>query len=95
MMEEVLFQELDDSKNVCFTGRFTRTLNALTGFIEQVNIGINSKEQMSNQILMAIKKAKEKCGADFQSDARTNVKNILVEFEIPEAEQEVWLDAID
>jgi hypothetical protein len=94
-MKEVLFQELDDSKNVCFTGRFTRTLNALTGFIEQVQIGINSREQMSNQITMAIKKSKEKFGADFQSDARANVKKILVEFEVPEIEHEAWLDAID
>jgi hypothetical protein len=94
-MKEVLFQELNDSKYVCFTGRFTRTLNALTGFIEQVQIGINSREQMSNQITMAIKKSKEKFGADFQSDARANVKKILVEFEIPEIEHEAWLDAID
>lgn len=94
-MKEVLFQELDDSNGVCFTGRFTRTLNALTGFVEQVRIGIDSKEQMGNQITMAIKKSKEKFGADFQSDARTNVKKILVEFEVPETEQEAWLDAIE
>lgn len=94
-MKEVLFQEINDAIGVCFTGRFTRTLNALTGFIEQVQIGINSKEQMGNQITMAIKKAKEKLGNDFQSEARVNVKKILVEFEVPEAEHEAWLDAID
>ena len=94
-MKEVLFQELDDSRHVCFTGRFTRTLNALTGFIDEVKIGINSKEQMGNQITMAIKKAKEKFGEDFQTEARTNVKKILVEFEVPETDHEAWLDAID
>ena len=94
-MKEVLFQELDDSMYVCFTGRFTRTLNALTGFIEQVQIGINSKEQMGNQIAMAVKKARDKLGNDFQPEARANVKKILVEFEVPEVEHEVWLDAIE
>jgi hypothetical protein len=94
-MKEVLFQEMDDSRHVCFTGRFTRTLNALTGFIEEVKIGINSKEQMGNQISMAIKKAKEKLGDDFQEEARTHVKSILVEFEVPGVEHEAWLDAIE
>jgi hypothetical protein len=94
-MEEVLFQELNDSKNVCFTGRFTRTLNTLTGFIEQVQIGINSREQMGNQIMMVIKKSKEKFGDDFKVEAEKEVKKILAEFEVPETEHGVWLDAID
>ena len=94
-MEEVLFQEMDDSKYVCFTGRFTRALNSLTGFIDQVQIGIDSREQMGNQIAMAVKKAKDKLGDDFIVEARTNVKNILVEFEVPEIEHNTWLDAID
>jgi len=94
-MKEVLFQEINDSRGVCFTGRFTRTLNALTGFIEEVKIGINSREQMQNQIAMAVKNAKDKLGDDFQVEARTNVKKILVEFEVPEVEHEAWLDAIE
>ena len=94
-IEDVLFQEMDDSKYVCFTGRFTRTLNALTGFIEQVQIGIDSKEQMGNQIAMAVKKAKDKLGDDFIVEARMNVKKILDEFEVSEMEQAAWLDAIE
>lgn len=95
-MRDVLFQELDESVGVCFTGRFTRTLNALTGFIEQVKVGISLQEQMQNQIAMAVKNAREKLGSsDFQPEARANVKKILVEFEIPEAEHEIWLDAIE
>jgi hypothetical protein len=94
-MKEVLFQEINDARGVCFTGRFTRTLNALTGFIEEVKIGINSREQMQNQIAMAVKKAKEKLGDDFQVEARANVKKILAEFEVPEVEHEAWLDAIE
>ena len=94
-IEEVLFQEMDDSKYVCFTGRFTRTLNALTGFIEQVQIGIDSKEQMGNQIAMVVKKAKEKYGVEFVEEAKKDVKKILDEFEVSEIEQAVWLDAIE
>jgi hypothetical protein len=80
---------------VCFTGRFTRTLNALTGFIEEVQIGISSGEQMQNQITMAIKRWKDKLGDDFQPKAREEVRGILNEFKISEAEQEAWLDAIE
>lgn len=94
-MKEVLFDELDSSVGVCFTGRFTRTLNALTGFVNEVQIGINSKEQMQNQIAMAIKNAKNKFHDDFQEEARKEVRKILVEFEVPEAEHEAWLDAIE
>lgn len=94
-MEEVLFQEMDDSKYVCFTGRFTRTLNALTGFIEQVQIGIDSKEQMGNQIAMVVKRAKEKYGVEFVEEAKKDVKKILYEFEVSEIEQAAWLDAIE
>jgi hypothetical protein len=94
-MKEVLFQELDDSKNVCFTGRFTRTLNALTGFIEQVKIGINSQEQMQNRIIMTIKNTKSKLGNNFLEEAKKEVKNILEEFEIPIIEHDAWLDAIE
>lgn len=94
-MEEILFQEMDDSRYVCFTGRFTRTINALNGFVEQVQIGINSREQMGNQIAMVVKKTKERLGANFHEEATKEVKKILIEFEIPEYEQGAWLDAID
>jgi hypothetical protein len=92
---DVLCQELDASEGVCFTGRFTRTLNALTGFIEEVQIGISSGEQMQNQITMAIKRWKDKLGDDFQVKAREEVRGILNEFKISEVEQEAWLDAIE
>jgi hypothetical protein len=95
-IKEVLFQELDDSINVCFTGRFTRALNSLTGFIEQVQIGLSSGEQMQNQITMAIKNCKKKFSKEeFQEEARKEVKKILDEFEISQFEQEAWLDAIE
>jgi hypothetical protein len=92
----VLCQELDASASVCFTGRFTRTLNVLTGFIKEVQIGISSGEQMQNQITMAIKRWKDKLGEnDFQVKAREEVKAILNECKVSEAEQEAWLDAIE
>jgi hypothetical protein len=92
---DVLCQELDASEGVCFTGRFTRTLNALSGFIDEVQIGISPGEQMQNQITMAIKRWKDKLGDDFQSKAREEVRSILNEFKVAEADQEVWLDAIE
>jgi hypothetical protein len=94
-MKEVLFDELKSSIGVCFTGRFTRAINSLTGFVDAVKIGINSKEQMHNQIAMAINKAKKKYGATFQEEARKDVKIILTEFEVPGEEHDAWLDAIE
>jgi hypothetical protein len=67
----------------------------LTGFIEEVQIGISSGEQMQNQITMTIKRWKDKLGDDFQPKAREEVRGILNEVKISEAEQEAWLDAIE
>ena len=95
-MREVLFQELNDSKGVCFTGRFTRTLNALCGFIEEVQIGLSPGEEMQNQIAMAIKRCRKDCSEEeFEATAKKEVKAILDSFDISPAEQEAWLMAVE
>lgn len=97
-LEKVLFTELEASKNVCFTGRFTRTLNALSGFVETVTVTISDKEQMQNQIAMAVKNNRKKYSEnrdEFVKEASKEVKSILDSFNVEEAEKEVWLCAID
>lgn len=97
-MIEVLREELEASKYVCFTGRFSRTLNALSGFVEEVQIGISKQEQMQNQIAMAIKKARSRHPKDNEAYvilAKEEVSSILAEFAVPLLEKEAWLDAIE
>ena len=95
-LEMILCEELEASLGMCLTGRFTRTLNALTGFVEQVNIGISKSEQMQNRIAKAVESArktyKEPCV--FVKAAKGAVADILVEFGVPEEERDAWLDAI-
>ena len=50
---------------------------------------------MQNRIVIAIKEAKKSHKTDFHTYARTAVKAILAEFDVPEHEHEGWLDAID
>jgi hypothetical protein len=93
----VLRQEILDGNGVCFTGRFTRTLNALSGFIPQVQINISSREQMQNRIVQVLKETREKHDdgtREYEEEARNQITTILNEFSIPTDEQSAWLDAI-
>jgi hypothetical protein len=96
-LEMILCEELDSSRDVCFTGRFTRTLNVLTGFVEGVQVGISSREQMQNQISKAIETCRKKYNnsKEFVERAKEMVGNILNEFSISEIERDAWLDAIE
>ena len=96
-MKKCLFQELEASVNVCFTGRFNRTINALTGFIDEVRVGISEREEMQNRIVMCIRKCRETHSTDedaYAEDARKQVKDILDEFKIDGDDVIAWLDAI-
>lgn len=92
-LERVLCEELNDSRGLCFTGRFTRTINCLSGFIEEVRVGISEREQMQNQIASCV----EKCRKErFEIDITKNkVNDILDEFQVPLLEREAWIEAIE
>jgi hypothetical protein len=98
MLEEILFQELNASQGVCFTGRFNRVINVLSGFVDEVHVGISDKEQMQNQIIMAIRKARDVYGDDtdeYRYRAREEVGKILDSFDImDEKSRNDWLDSI-
>ena len=96
-LEMILCEELDTSRSVCFTGRFTRTLNTLSGFVEGVKVGISSAEQMQNHISKAIETCREKYKdpEEFMMHAKETVGGILDEFGVVDAEREAWLDAIE
>jgi len=47
-IKKILSQEMDDADCMCFTGRITRLVNSLNGFFPDINIEINSTEQIGN-----------------------------------------------
>ena len=89
-MEKVLRDELIASRAVCFTGRFSRVLNCLTGFVPEVQIGIDDREQMQNQISMAVEKLREDPEA-----LRREVDRILDEFDVSPSDRTPWLSALE
>ena len=42
--------ELEDSIGVCFTGRMNRLVNSLIGFVDGIQIGLSSKEELQMKI---------------------------------------------
>ena len=93
----VLQQEVIDSTNVCFTGRFTRALNALSGFVKEVSIEISDREQMGNRIVQTLKKVSEthrQGSPEYEEEGRRQLEAILCEFNVPEHERAAWLDSV-
>ena len=48
----ILSQEMSDALCMCFTGRITRLVNTLSGFIPEVEIKISDNEQISNLVIV-------------------------------------------
>ena len=89
-LHEILKDELNASWGVCFTGRFSRIVNVLNGFIDGVEIGISKPEQMQNQIAQVVKKS---CKS---SEKKKEIADILDDFgEHNEIIRDSWLDAVD
>lgn len=91
-LENVLCDELDESRGMCFTGRFTRTINCLSGFVEEIRVGISEREQMQNQIAACVEQCRNK-GFDIEL-IKKKVDDILSEFQVPLLEREAWIEAI-
>lgn len=87
-LQRVLRDELRASVGHCFTGRCSRVVNALTGFVEGVGVGVSEKEQMQSRIAALAAK-----GGDGLRDAAAAV---LDEFGVTDpAERGAWLDALE
>ena len=48
----ILSQEMSDALCMCFTGRITRLVNTLSGFVPEVEIKISDNEQISNLVIV-------------------------------------------
>ena len=49
-LTKVLKAEVDDAEKMCFTGRFTRIINCLCGFVEGIQVGISLREQLQIKV---------------------------------------------
>jgi hypothetical protein len=94
---DIMADEVRESTMVCFTGKFTRILNSLNGFFDEVRVSISSKEQMQNRIVQALKKVSDEFrqgSTEYEIQGKAEVLAILKEFNVPEEEHEAWLDAV-
>lgn len=49
-------EEIKESVNLCFIGKVTRLVNSLSGFFDDIYIGISENEQIENIIISSLKK---------------------------------------
>jgi hypothetical protein len=89
-IRNVLRDEIIAGKDVCFTGKVTRLVNTLSGFVEEVQIGISENEQINNAVIATIRR----CEQNKELDVTKEVKAILDELNVPNDRQDIWLNAI-
>ena len=93
-LEGVMRDEVLASVGVCFTGRFSRLVNVLTGFVEGVGVSIAPREHMQARIATVVAKGRESGKA--REEIVKEVGAVLDEFGVvEEGERAAWLDAVD
>ena len=90
-IRKVLRQEIEAGYNVCFTGKVTRLVNALTGFIEGIQIGYSENEQINNIVITIMRKKQ----TNPEINVYDEINNALTELNISEEKKKIWLDALE
>jgi len=85
-LEKILYDELENGRCKCFTGRVTRIVNTLVGFDENITIGISDNEQIMNIYDVLLKQGKL---------SKETFREALTEREYDEDIIVTWVDAID
>ena len=97
-LQDILRQELLDSIGTCFTGRLTRLVSTLVGFVPGVEITVSPEEQMQDEISAVLHKLQSGSAIDHHDyvvRARQAVSDILAEYNIEHVKWNAWLDAIE
>ena len=81
--------EITDSINMCFTGKMNRIVNSLVGFLECVNIGISSAEQLQLNVQRIVKRVVD--SKLTYNDGICEIKDLFIND--TKNEKESWLDA--
>ena len=85
-IEKILYDELENGRCKCFTGRVTRIVNTLGGFDENITIGISDNEQIMNIYNVLLKQGKL---------SKETFREALTERGYGEDIIVTWVDAID
>jgi hypothetical protein len=83
-----LFIQMREGAAVCFVGKYTRLLNTLSSFIDEVKTEIPVNTRITNRIIDL--RNKDTSNEDILADVQALIK----ELEVSEEDQEPWLDAI-
>jgi hypothetical protein len=95
-MLEVLRDEIIDGLDTCFTGQITRMVNSLNGFVKQIKVGIDHKEELSNTII-AIRKKYSMIYNDIEQYTTETIPivwQLLEDSCVPEHEHAAWLEYV-
>ena len=90
-IRNVLREEITAGAQVCFTGKVTRLVNTLTGFIPDVQVGYSENEQINNAVIATMRK----CEQNPDLNLRDEVKKVLDGLNVEESKQAIWLDALE
>ena len=92
-IKKILNNDMKDSLCKCFTGRISRLLNVLNGFYDDVNVTINSSEQIGNIIVIVKERleSENRYSIELHKDV---VRKELIERNYPEETIEEWLNEV-
>jgi len=96
---DVLRDEIVAGDGLCFTGRVTRLVNALSGFVDGVGVHLSPAEELANAVL-ALRRRLVAAHGDatdaYLAHALHEVAALLraERPDMPDAECEAWLDAL-
>ena len=93
----IMGKEYARNAKVCFTGKVTHLLACLNGFVDGFAVGINTKDELANQLVAIRNKWARLAGDDFAmyvAEALPEAMQVLEDACVPALEQEAWLDGI-
>ena len=89
-IRKILRDEITAGNNMCFTGKVTRLVNSLSGFIDGIQIGYSENEQINNAVIATMRR----CESNTSLNIKDEVQKILDGLLVPKDKQDIWLDAL-
>lgn len=89
-MRKILRDDIFEARGVCFTGKVTKMVNSMSGFIPEINVGYSENEQINNMVIIIMRRAEK----DKNINVYDEVKKELDNLKIDEEKQKIWLEAL-
>lgn len=96
-MYERLFTELNDGKDMCFTGKYNRLVNSLVGYIDGIYVGISSQEELGLEMGIIVAKINKSAGdVNVFKEEMCKAEDILLLYSKNNENADVssWMDAL-